>query len=382
MQRLKGLTWDHPRGYNALAAAARRAELAESGLAIAWEKQPLEGFESHPIADLCARYDLVVLDHPHVGEAVAGDCLQPLEAVFDAATVAALEADTIGPSLRSYRFAGSHWALPLDAATQVLAARAELLPGPVPVLWEDVVPLSRQTGKVALSLAGPHAALSFLSIAAAYGEPPAERDPDVLVSAETGKRVYDLMSDLFSRSPPSVRDKNPIGILGHMAANDDVILCPLIYGYVNYAAPAGGRPIAFHDAPRRMAGGRPGSTLGGTGIGISRRCTVTPALKQHLLWLMGREAQVGFIPGHDGQPSRREAWHDAGLNARWGNFYKNTAETLEQAYVRPRHDGYIAFQGRASALLREALEVRSPAGSVLDALQALYASHRVAGGER
>ena len=147
MQRLKGLTWDHPRGYNALAAAARRAELAESGLAIAWEKQPLEGFESHPIADLCARYDLVVLDHPHVGEAVAGDCLQPLEAVFDAATVAALEADSIGPSLRSYRFAGSHWALPLDAATQVLAARQELLPGPVPVLWEDVVSLSRQTGK-------------------------------------------------------------------------------------------------------------------------------------------------------------------------------------------------------------------------------------------
>ncbi len=382
MQRLKGLTWDHPRGYNALAAAARRAELAESGLAIAWEKQPLEGFESHPIADLCARYDLVVLDHPHVGEAVAGDCLQPLEAVFDAATVAALEADSIGPSLRSYRFAGSHWALPLDAATQVLAARADLLPGPVPVLWEDVVSLSRQTGKVALSLAGPHAALSFLSIAAAYGEPPAERDPDVLVSSETGERVYDLMSDLFSRSPLSVRDKNPIGILGHMAANDDVILCPLIYGYVNYAAPAGGCPIAFHDAPRRRAGGRPGSTLGGTGIGISRRCAVTPALKQHLLWLMGREAQVGFIPGHDGQPSRREAWHDAGVNARWGNFYKNTAETLEQAYVRPRHDGYIAFQGRASALLREALEARSPAGSVLDALQALYASHRVAGGER
>lgn len=382
MQRLKGLTWDHPRGYNALAAAARLPELAESGLAIEWEKQPLEGFESHPIADLCARYDLVVLDHPHVGEALAGDCLRSLEDVFGEATVRAIEADSIGPSLRSYRYAGAHWALPLDAATQVLAARTDLLSGPVPESWEAVVALSRETGKVALSLAGPHAALSFLSIAAAFGEPPAERDPDILVSAETGKVVYDLMSDLASRSPRSVRDKNPIGILSHMAENDDVILCPLIYGYVNYAAPDSGQVIAFHNAPRAVAGGRPGSTLGGTGIGISKRCEVTPALKQHLLWLMGAEAQAGFIPAHDGQPSRREAWHDAAVNARWGSFYENTADTLEQAYVRPRHDGYIAFQGRASALLRQAFEEGAAAESVLDHLQTLYASHRAAGGER
>src|SRR5690606_20502147 len=105
MQRLKALTWDHPRGFDALAAAARRPELAESGLAIDWEKQPLEGFESHPIADLCARYDLVVLDHPHVGEALEGDYLQPLEEVFDEATIERLRCESIGPSLDSYHFA-------------------------------------------------------------------------------------------------------------------------------------------------------------------------------------------------------------------------------------------------------------------------------------
>ncbi|CAN7453062.1 extracellular solute-binding protein [Rhizobium sp. LjRoot30] len=381
MQRLKALTWDHPRGYNALAAAAQRPELAESGLAIQWDKQPLEGFESHPIADLCARYDLVVLDHPHVGEAVAGDCLQPLEEVFGAEVIAGLEADSIGPSLRSYRFAGSHWALPLDAATQVMAARADLIDG-IPVLWDEVVALSEKTGKVALSLAGPHAALSFLSIAAAFGEPPAEKDPDLLVSPETGRAVYDLMLQLAAKSPLSVRDKNPIGILGHMATHDDVVLCPLVYGYVNYAAPHAGQPIAFHNAPRKTVGDRPGSTLGGTGIGISRRCSVTPELRRHLLWLMGTDAQIGFIPGHEGQPSRREAWHDAGVNGRWGDFYQNTADTLEQAYVRPRHNGYIAFQGAASALLRQAFEERAAADAVLDRLQALYTDHRGAGGER
>ncbi|PWE55729.1 hypothetical protein DEM27_13715 [Metarhizobium album] len=381
MHRLKALTWDHPRGYNALAAAAQRPELAEAGPAIHWDKQPLEGFESHPIADLCARYDLVVLDHPHVGEAVAGDCLQPLEEVFGAELIAGLEADSIGPSLRSYRFAGSHWALPLDAATQVMAARADLIDG-IPALWDEVVTLSEKTGKVALSLAGPHAALSFLSIAAAFGEPPAEKDPDLLVSKETGRAVYDLMLQLAAKSPLSVREKNPIGILGHMATHDDVVLCPLVYGYVNYVAPQSGRPLAFHNAPRKTAGGRPGSTLGGTGIGISRRCSVTPELRRHLLWLMGTDAQTHFIPGHEGQPSRRDAWHDAGLNARWGDFYQNTADTLEQAYVRPRHNGYIAFQGQASAFLRQAFEERAAADAVLDRLQALYTDHRGAGGER
>lgn len=381
MQVIKALTWDHPRGYNALAAASKLPDVINAGLEIHWDKQPLEGFESHPIADLCARYDLVVLDHPHVGEALAGDCLLSLEDVFGAETVAELGKASIGPSLTSYRFAGKHWALPLDAATQVMALRPDLVEG-VPTTWDDVARLSRDTGKVALSIAGPHACLSFLSIAAAFGEPPAEKDPDILVSENVGRKVYDLMAELAARSPASVRHKNPIGILGHMAEHDDVALCPLVYGYVNYAAPQSGQAIAFHNAPRARADGRPGSTLGGTGIGVSRRAHITSSLKAHLLWLMSREAQSGFIPDHEGQPSRRDAWHDERVNRRWGNFYRNTADTLEQAYVRPRHDGYITFQGKASALLGAAFDEKRSASDVLNELQSLYVASRVNAGER
>ncbi len=382
MATFKALTWDHPRGYIALAAAAKLEDVIAKGLRIEWEKQPLEGFESHPIADLCDRYDLVVIDHPHVGEAVAGDCLQSLESVFGDDAVRVLGADSIGPSLSSYHYAGRHWALPLDAATQVTALRTDLLDEPAPPTWDAVLDLSRRTGKVALSLAGPHAALSFLSIAAAYGEPPAEVDPDKLVSTEIGQQVYELMAELAACGPLSVRAKNPIGILGHMAEDNDVALCPLVYGYVNYSAPKQGRKVTFANAPRRTPGGRPGSTLGGTGIGISRRCQVTPDLKDHLLWLMSRKTQSGFIPDHEGQPSRRDAWHDAGVNARWGDFYKNTAETLEAAYVRPRHNGYIAFQSKASALLRDAFETRANAAGVLGKLQDLYQQSRRPGAER
>jgi len=375
--RYRGLTWDHPRGYSALMAAAGMLDEARDGIAINWDKHSLEGFEAHPIGDLCERYDLVVLDHPHVGEAVAVGCLQSLESLFAADEIVALERATIGPCLSSYRLNGLHWGLPLDAATQVLAYRADLHDGPPPITWDDVSALSERES-VALSLAGPHAALTFQSIVAALTPPDAAIDPEQFVATQTGLAALDLLARLASRSPQVVRDANPIGMLSHMATREDVVLCPLIYGYVNYAV-AGGQnthAITFADAPRATSGGRPGSTLGGTGIGISTRCVVTPALLTHLRWLMSAEAQTRFIPAHDGQPSRRSAWQDDAVNSRWGNFYRNTAATLERAHVRPRHNHAIAFQASASAFIREELENKRDHRAVLAGLQKMFASSR------
>src|SRR3546814_11388831 len=98
--------------------------------------------------------------------------------------------------------------------------------------------------------------------------------------------------------------------------------------------------------------------------------------RSHLRWLMSDDAQRGFIPANDGQPSRRAAWHDPAVNARWGNFYRNTAATLEAAYVRPRHDGAIAFQTEAAALIRDGLDAGTPHAALLDRLQAAYSRSR------
>jgi multiple sugar transport system substrate-binding protein len=380
--RYRGLTWDHPRGFNALAAAARRLDEERHGIAIDWDKQPLEGFESNPVRDLCARYDLVVLDHPHVGEAVASGCLFALEELFPPGDIATWSAVTIGPCLASYRYAGQHWALPLDAATQVMALRPDLL-DERPGTWNDVVALSARR-PVALCMAGPHPILTFLSLATAFGEPPAEREPSTLVSHETGEKALAIMAALYGRMPDEARGRNPIQLLAAMAEGDVISLSPLVYGYVNYAISRNskGRPIVFENAPRAGREGRRGSTLGGTGIGVSRRCRITPALVDHLRWLLSVEAQVGFIPLHDGQPSRREAWHDECVNARCANFYRNTAETLEQAYVRPRHPGWIAFQTEASTILRAGLEERTPHPSILDRLQVSYTRTRPPSAER
>jgi multiple sugar transport system substrate-binding protein len=352
----RGLTWDHPRGYAALKAAA--------GDLVIWDTQPLEGFESHPIEDLCARYDLVVLDHPHLGDALASGCLTPLDDLFGADELATWAAASMGSTMRSYAWAGRQWALPLDAATQVCAARADLV-GEPPATWDDVERISR-TAPVALSLAGPHAFLTFCSIAVALGEEPAT-DPDRLLSTGTGLDALDLMATIDAQAPASTRALNPIGLLELMSRTDDLALCPLVYGYVNYA----GR-VAFGDAPAVTPGGRPGSTLGGTGLAISSRCTPTAALLDHVRWLMSAEAQTRFLPAHDGQPSARAAWADARVDDAADGFYRRTARTCETAWVRPRYAGYITFQSAASALVRDALTGRLDHRRALARLEVLH----------
>ncbi len=368
----RGLTWDHPRGYGALRAAAQLQPLID------WDTHSLEGFESAPIKDICARYDLVVLDHPHLGEAIAQSCLRPLDEIFDAKDLARIASASIGRTYDSYHMDGRQWALPLDAATQVMAVRADLLEQATsstsaPADWDAVRALSVRTGKVAMSLAGPHALLSFLSIAASLDPATDLRNGDRWHTKAVAKQACDLLLELAARSPASVRALNPIGLLAHMTEHDDVILCPLVYGYVNYASASLAHPLAFHDAPSAQTG-IPGSILGGTGIAISRRCEPDAALREHLLWLMREATQTGFIPLHDGQPSNLASWADPQVNAASGDFYRQTTRTLANASIRPRHDGYIAFQDRGSALLREGIAAGTSASELADALAQLFAA--------
>ncbi|MFG2589711.1 extracellular solute-binding protein [Streptomyces sp. NPDC048438] len=349
-----GLTWDHPRGYDALAASG--------GDLVHWSVQPLEGFESHPVHELCARYDLVVLDHPHLGEALEAGCLVPLDDLFTPEELHRWRTGAIGPTMRSYAMDGRQWALPLDAATQVAATRTDLA-GEAPPTWDEVRSLARRA-PVALSLAGPHAFLTFASVAVALGEEPAGGQ-DELIGDETGLAALDLMAAVDSAAPPETRTLNPIGLLELMSHTDRLAHCPLVYGYVTYAD-----RLDFTDAPTARPGGRPGSTLGGTGLAVSSRCQPGPELLDHIRWLMSPSAQCHFLPQHRGQPSARAAWADPAIVA--ADFYRRTTATCEQAWVRPRHPGYIGFQAAASALVREALAKETGHRAALDRMRALY----------
>ncbi|MFC5860638.1 extracellular solute-binding protein [Agromyces flavus] len=226
-----GLTWDHPRGRAALEAAIPFA--AEGGADLRWEVHSLEGFESAPLEQLAERYDLIVLDHPHLGDALASGCLQPMESVMGDAYLADLAVRAVGPSLDAYRLGGSTWALPLDAATQVSARRADLVDVD-PRTWDDVVELSRRV-PVALSLSGPHAYLTFASVCRSLGAPLSDGVAAELVDHVTAERALDLLSELAGRAPNATDGQNPIALLERMTSGDDIAYIPLVYGYVGYA---------------------------------------------------------------------------------------------------------------------------------------------------
>lgn len=350
MASYAGLTWDHPRGRDPLVAAA-----GHSGIDLTWDVQPLSGFESTPIEQLAEKYDLIVLDHPHLGDALPH--LQPVDEL--------LSGDFVGPSVASYRMNGRLWALPLDAATQVAATRVDLA-GEVPQLWSEVIALSH-LAPVTLSLSGPHALLTYLSICVALGE-----EPDSFTPSATGRRALEVMTDLTARAPRQTLALDPIGLLDAMVSDDTVAHCPLVYGYVNYAAAELERRVTFTDAPSEWLGSRPGSTIGGTGLAITQRCASSPELLDHLQWLLSATAQESFIPAHSGQPARLSAWTSDEVNQPVADFYRRTLPTITSAWVRPRRPGYIGFQTAASEVVREVVDGAVSTGVGLDRIADLW----------
>ena len=136
MTKLKGMTWNHPRGYDPMVATSALWQ-AQTGVEIEWEKRSLQDFEGFPVEELARNYDLIVIDHPHVGQITAEKCLAPLDVPGREAELQAIAAASVGQSYASYNWEGRQWALPIDAAAQVMAFRADLLPHP-PARWEEV----------------------------------------------------------------------------------------------------------------------------------------------------------------------------------------------------------------------------------------------------
>ena len=72
---LRGITWGKNRGYDPLAATAERFRMLY-GASINWER-PYD-FAHGDLAELSKEYDLLMIDHPHVGSAAKHGYLVPL----------------------------------------------------------------------------------------------------------------------------------------------------------------------------------------------------------------------------------------------------------------------------------------------------------------
>ena len=88
------LAWDHPRATVPLAASSQAWQRL-TGEPLAIRTRSLRSFgDDVPSA---AGADLVLIDHPHVGQAAADGTILALDDLLGAAELAALAADSAGP---------------------------------------------------------------------------------------------------------------------------------------------------------------------------------------------------------------------------------------------------------------------------------------------
>jgi multiple sugar transport system substrate-binding protein len=299
---LRGMTWDHPRGYEPLRAFGGGAD---------WDVQPLEDFEARPLRELAETYDLLVIDHPGLGAALAGKALLPWDEVFPDLTP--WQGTSVGPTWASYTMDGHQWALPIDAATQVGAYRPDRLATP-PATWDDVALTIRDVSS-ALCLGGPHAMLTLVAL--------------------TGHEIeaLSLLRELWPYVDQEVSLGNPIAVHDALAAGR-IDYCPLVYGYLAYPN------LAWTDAPAWTDGGVPLSVLGGTGLAVTIHAA--ERLDEVRDWtraFLDPAVQTGLVPRHGGQPAVVDFWPGD--------------RALASARIRPRYDGWIAVQNEGSAIVRD-----------------------------
>jgi multiple sugar transport system substrate-binding protein len=364
------MTWSHPRGYDPMVACSALWE-AQTGVGIDWDKRSLQDFESYPVQDLARAYDLIVIDHPHVGQITQENCLAPLDVPGREGERAALAAGSVGQSYASYEWQGRQWGFPIDAATQVLAWRPDLLPA-APVTWDEVLVLARD-GRVMLPLRPPHSLMVLYTLAGNLGRACAVTGQE-LIAPEAGAVVLDRMQEIAALVDPACATMDPIAVFEAMAGAGSRIACaPLAYGYVSYAV-AGFRAnrIAFADIAALGDAGPVGSALGGTGIAVSAFSAHRAAAIDFAYWIAGADTQRGPYAGSGGQPGHAAAWEDPQVNAATGSFYTATRATLQGAWVRPRHDGAMAFQHAAATRITEALFRHETAQTVITDINTLF----------
>ena len=361
MRRLRGMTWDHPRGKAPLLGLGDRSGRRGQTI-VDWTARSLQAFADHPLEQLAMEYDLLVIDHPHVPLVAGEGLLVPLDEHGSEESLALLAAQSVGASYESYVHEGHVWALPIDAAAQVSVHRPDLL-DELPATWEEVIELARD-GRVLWPVKPVDAMSSFLTLVSQQGGVVC-RTGEEFVDRELGLRVLELMCALVELVPAACLDQDPIAIAEDLASGERYCYAPLAFGYVNYSR-AGFRShrLAYRDIPSGPRGVA-GSCLGGAGIAVSARSSAQAESVDVAYWLASAEIQRGPYYELGGQPANAKAWEDPQINADCLEFFTGTRATLEGASLRPREPVWLGLQDLVGELVHETLVHRLDAEACL-----------------
>ena len=366
---LKGMAWDHPRGYDPMVATANEFKKKYPDYEIIWEKRSLQAFADRPIEQMAFDYDFMVIDHPHVGEASRKGLLLELN-YFEKyqKNLDILSKQSVGLSHKSYEFNNNQYALAIDAAALVSAYREDLI-DEIPRTYEDVIRLA-ENKKVMWPIKPVDSISSFNSIAANIGNPINEIDKK-FIDKGIAVSILKMMKKLSELVPLECLKMNPIDTLEYMFTNNDIAYCPLLYGYSNYSR-NGFRDsiVKFTNIPsfNQNENNCSGSQIGGTGIAISKQSKNIDIALEYAFWIASEECQRSTYYFSGGQPGNLEAWKDESINLDSNSFFKGTLETLDRAWLRPRYDGYMYYQDNAGTIINKYLSSDTSVESVIEKL--------------
>jgi multiple sugar transport system substrate-binding protein len=111
-----------------------------------------------------------------------------------------------------------------------------------------------------------------------------------------------------------------------------------------------------------------GAQIGGTGLAISKETKNIEIALDYVFWVASEECQKTLYYYSGGQPGHIKAWRDKNINNDCNNFFINTLKTLENAWLRPRFDGYMYFQDIAGTIIHDYLKNDKQADIIIDKL--------------
>ena len=361
------MTWDHPRGLDSLRASNDLLK-EQLGISITWDARSLLAFGDQHISEFYEGYDLLVIDHPHVPDAVHAKAIIDFDQLISPADMALLAKTSVGQSHNSYQYQGKQWSLAIDTAAQVSAYRPDLADG-APVFWEDVFRLARE--KKLLWAHKPVDAFStFATLMSQKGSPLCTDGR--YVDEECALEVLTFMVELATLVPDFCAKSNPIDIAEILSGSDEYAHGICMYGYSNYGHQGFRKHRLIYDDLPSFDGLATGSQLGGAGISVSSatRDRESAAKAAVLLSLPHIQSTTYGLGG--GQPGNLVAWKNGDLNDATLNFFRNTLRTLENAWVRPRILGWPDVQFESSQIIHRALTTRTVNASVISEIASMY----------
>jgi multiple sugar transport system substrate-binding protein len=364
---INGIAWDHPRGFDPMVATAKEFANRYPEVEILWDKRPLQAFADRPIENMAFEYDLMVIDHPHVGEASRKNLLLELDSFNEFKDkIDILSKNSVGLSYQSYNFNNHQYALAIDAATPVAAFKVGTL-DELPFTFEQVLSLAEKS-LVIWPIKPVDAISCFNTIAANIGHAINSTEHE-FIDRGIGITVLQMMKKLSNLVPKDCLEMNPINALDYMSSNNDKIYCPLLYGYSNYSRKNfRDGLIKFTNIPSfdENINNCKGAQIGGTGLAISKKTKNIEIALEYVFWVASEECQKDSYYYSGGQPAHIKAWKDENINNDCNNFFINTLETLENSWLRPRFDGYMYFQDIAGTIINDYLKNDKQADITID----------------